>query len=72
MPCSQATFLDPGQAQWLHRRQAAAAEAAQKAGKTSARQAVRDARLWHLAAISLVANIPKYGVCVLPAGGLAP
>ena len=57
----QATFLDPAQREWLHERQATALRAATNAGRADVLRALRDRRLWHLAAISLVSNIPKYG-----------
>ena len=69
--CMQASFLTPAEGEWLHRRQAAAAAAASSAGtgKLSARSALKDHRLWHLAAISLVSNIPKCAQVLINSSG---
>jgi len=55
--------LAPGERAWLHKRQSeAAAEAAKSGAGTISLAAVRDLRTWHLSAISLLANIPKWGI----------
>ena len=67
----QASFLTPAEGEWLHRRQAAAAAATSSAGtgELSARSVLKDPRLWHLAAISLVSNIPKCAQVLIKSSG---
>ena len=60
---SQASFLAPSERAWLVKRQeAAAGEAARSGAGTVSLAAVKDIRTWHLSAISLLANIPKWGI----------
>ena len=60
---SQAYFLAPSERAWLVKRQeAAAGEAARSGAGTVSLAAVKDLRTWHLSAISLLANIPKWGI----------
>ena len=59
----QAYFLAPNERTWLHKRQSeAAAEAAKTGSGTVSLAAVRDVRTWHLSAISLLSNVPKWGI----------
>lgn len=59
----QAYFLTPAERTWLHKRQSvAAAEAAKSGAGTISLAAIKDLRTWHLSAISLLANIPKWGI----------
>ena len=62
---AQATFLSAEERTWLQERNGRLAAAAIEAGSQQAvTEAVADPRTWHLAAISLLANIPKYTPCV--------
>lgn len=59
----QAYFLAPSERTWLHKRQSeAAADAAKSGSGTVSLAAIKDLRTWHLSAISLLANIPKWGI----------
>ena len=55
----QASFLTASEAEWLNKRQVAAAEAAStpEGGELSA--VLKDRRLWHIAAMTVFGNIPK-------------
>lgn len=56
----QARFLAPEEREWLHKRNAQlGAEAISQGAATLTWAAILNLRTWHLAAISLVANIPK-------------
>ena len=46
----------------MKRQEAAAGEAARSGAGTVSLAAVKDIRTWHLSAISLLANIPKWGI----------
>ena len=46
----------------MKRQEAAAGEAARAGAGTVSLAAVKDVRTWHLSAISLLANIPKWGI----------
>ncbi|BDA50069.1 Putative tartrate transporter [Coccomyxa sp. Obi] len=60
---SNANFLNEEERIWLHQRNAdLKAKAVSRGAGMHAWDSLKNYRTWHLAAISMVANIPKYGI----------